>query len=82
MTTYEIDRITDLLKVPIDRRKACLRELGYALALHEFAFGEDAANVEIGPMRWTDDGNKTVTLHDNSKKPVLTLEVTDAEHAP
>lgn len=82
MTTYEIDRITDLLKVPIDRRKACLRELEYALALHEFAFGEDAASVEIGPMRWTDDGNKTVTLRDNSKKPVLTLEVTDAEHAP
>lgn len=82
MTTYEIDRIADLLKVPIERRAACLRELEYALALHELAFGEDAANVEIGPMRWTDDGNKTVTLHDSSKNPVLTMEVTDAGHAP
>lgn len=82
MTTYEIDRITDLLKVPIERREACLRELEYALALHELAFGEEAVDVEIGPMRWTDDGNKTCTVHDSSGKPILTLEVTDAEHAP
>lgn len=82
MTTYEIDRIADLLKVPLERRAACLRELEYALALHELAFGEEAASVEIGPMRWTDDGNKSVTLHDNSGNPVLALEVTDAEHAP
>lgn len=82
MTTYDIDRIADLLKVPIDRRAACLREIEYALALHELAFGEEAASVEIGPMRWTDDGNKTTTIHDNNGKPFLTLEVTDAEHAP
>lgn len=81
MTTYEIDRIADLLKVPIERRKACMRELEYGLALHELAFGDEAASVEIGPMRWTDDGDKTCTLHDSSGKPVLTLEVTDAEHA-
>ena len=81
MTTYEINRIADMLKVPIERRKACLRELEYALALHELAFGEGAASVEIGPMRWTDDGNKTTTMHDSSGQPILTMEVTDAEHA-
>ncbi len=81
MTTYEIDRIADLLKVQAERRTDCLRELEYALCLHELAFGEDAANVEIGPMRWTDDGDRTCTLHDSSGKPFLTLEVTDAEHA-
>ena len=75
-TTYEIDRVADLLRVPIERRTACLREVEYALALHELAFGEKAADVEIGPMRWTDDGDKTCTLHDASGKPVLTLEVT------
>ena len=32
-TTYEIDRIADLLRVPIERRAACLREVEYALAL-------------------------------------------------
>lgn len=76
-TTYEIDRIADLLSVPIERRTACLREIEYALALHELAFGEEAASVEIGPMRWTDDGDKSVTLHDASGGPALTLEVTD-----
>jgi len=81
MTTYEIDRIADLLKVPIERRRACLRELEYALELHELAFGEEAASVEIGPMRWTDDGDKTCTLYDSSGKPFLTLEVTDADHS-
>lgn len=81
MTTYEIDRISDLLKVPIERREACLREIEYALALHDLAFGEKSADVEIGPIRWTDDGNKTCTLHDCSGEPVLTLAVTDAEHA-
>lgn len=73
---YEIDRIADLLKVPTDRRDACLRGLQYALELHELAFGEAAASVDIGPMRWTDDGNKSCTLHDSGGKPLLTLEVT------
>lgn len=75
-TTYEIDRVADLLRVPIERRTACLRELEYGLALHELAFGEKAADVEIGPMRWTDDGDKTCTLLNASGKQVLTLEVT------
>jgi len=79
--TYEIDRIADLLRVPIERREACLRQLEYALALHEFAFGERAAEVEIGPMRWTDDGDKSCTLHDREGKPLLTLEVTDGPPA-
>lgn len=79
MTTYEIDRIADLLKVPIERRRACLRELEYALALHELVFGEDAASVEIRPMRWTDDGDIACTLYDSSGKPCLTLDVTDDE---
>ncbi len=81
MTTYEIDRISDLLKVPIERREACLRELEYALALHDLAFGEKSADVEIGKIRWTDDGNSSVTLRDNSGEDVLMLKVTDAEHA-
>lgn len=81
MTTYEIDRISDLLKVPIERRDACLREIEYALALHDLAFGEKSATVEIGPIRWTDDGNSSVTLRDNSGEDFLMLKVTDAEHA-
>lgn len=77
MTTYEIDRIADLLKVPIDRRATCLREIEYLLALHELACGEGADGVEVGPILWADDGNKTCTLHDGSGEPVLTLEATD-----
>lgn len=75
--TYTIDRITDLLRVPLDRREQCVRELLQGLELHEFAWGEKAIDVEIGPMRWTDDGDMTVRMHDDSG-PVLSLEVTEA----
>ena len=72
-----INAIGDRLNVPIDRRPDCLRELEYALALHELAFGQDAVNVPIGPMHWTDDGRTATELIDASGELVLTLEVTE-----
>jgi hypothetical protein len=38
--TYNLVTISDLLKVPIDRREDCVRDLLYALALADLTFGE------------------------------------------
>lgn len=62
--TYRIDRIHDLLAVPIERREACVRELLYALALLEFAAGTEA-EPEAQAMVWTDDGDQTIDLSIN-----------------
>lgn len=75
---YEIRALVDLLLVPTDRRSACLRQLEYALALHEFAVGEAGApGTTDFELVWTDDGCSDVFLEVNGE-PLLTLTVTDA----
>lgn len=76
--TYRIETISDLLKVPGEKRTACLREIEYSLSLHELAYGEEAEKVDMGAILWTDDGIKTVSLNDKDG-PIVTLEVAD-EH--
>lgn len=60
--SYELWLIQDLFKVPIDRRKDCLRDVEYALALLEFAAGEGQEPKMYGSIRWTDDNSASVTL--------------------
>jgi hypothetical protein len=74
--TYQIEKISDLLQVPIDRREACVRDLLYALALHELAFGEDAKKVPMGQIKWTDDDDHSVSLCDPGGTAVLSLKIT------
>ena len=50
--TYRIDRITDLLQVPADRREQCLNDLLYALDCLEFS----GLTSEDGVFTWIDDG--------------------------
>lgn len=76
---YHIEKIIDLLSVPIDRRDACVRELLYGLALHELAFGEDAQKVLIGGIQWTDDGDHSVSLRGPEGDAVLSLKITKDE---
>lgn len=59
--TYRIDRISDLLAVPIERREACVRELLYGLALLDLAAG-DECSPELQSLVWTDDGETTIDL--------------------
>jgi CO dehydrogenase/acetyl-CoA synthase delta subunit len=72
---YRIDRVADLLEVPAEKRHECIRQLEYALELHEFAYGERAAEVQF-VATWTDDGSKDVSLELNGE-PLLTLAITD-----
>lgn len=72
-STYEIEHISDLLKVPVERRAACLHELEIALALCELAFGEQAS---VGPFSWTDDEHGHCALTDDAGASILKMAVT------
>ena len=74
--SYLIEKISDLLAVPIDRREACVRDVLYGLALHELAFGEDAQKTMIGGVEWTDDDDHSATLCDPERAIVLSLKIT------
>ena len=75
---YILVTISDLLKVPIDRREACLRDLLYALALADFAVGDEKEGVEAKQWTWTDDGDHSATINLNGEE-ILSLKITEAE---
>ena len=74
---YELRTIADLMKVPIECRTLCFREIEYALALHELAYGEDSQTIGLEMIRWTDDGKREVQLQNEKGEGILTLRVTD-----
>lgn len=70
---YWLSTISDLLKVPSEKRAVCIHEILLALEFAELAGGE----VHAGPHMWTDDGNASVSLIDpDTGKAQLTLKVT------
>jgi hypothetical protein len=73
--TYRIETLQDLLRVPLERRAACFRDMGTSLALHELAFGEKAASIGIGAIIWTDDDNMSVALQQPDGSAILTMTV-------
>ena len=73
-TTYRLERIVDLLKIPVDRREACVSEILLGLSLVELADAEPYADG----MVWTDDGDRSVSLIAPDGKEQLKLEVKDA----
>lgn len=72
---YVIDRFKDLLHVPIEKRRTCLMELEYNLALSELAFGDQAYALTI-EMRWIDDGKRIVKINNSDGSQLLALAVT------
>lgn len=68
--TYTITRISDLLTVPEDRRKDCVKEVLLALSLHELALGDDVPPESI---TWVDDGEAKVGIRDQNDNPLLTV---------
>lgn len=70
---YKIRYVADLLKVPSDRREACVRNILYALELVEFANGDSDA-IEVTGIDWIDDGNLSSTLNINGAD-ALTLAI-------
>ena len=75
-TQYYITSVADLLKVPPDRRKACVQELLLSLDLVDLANG-DSNDVQPQTMVWTDDGDPSITLEANGET-LLTLKVEPA----
>ncbi len=71
---YELNRLADLIKVPIHRRSDCVHELLLALELLEFATGAEAKPELIGPLIWRDDGITSVDLTLGDGKLTLTEE--------
>lgn len=77
MTTYRISHISDLLKVPIERREVCLRELAYGLATVDLVLGDDDKEHPFPYIDWTDDGDVSVDVRDQEGKPFIKLQVTE-----
>jgi hypothetical protein len=74
--TYSLVTISDLLKVPIDRREDCVRDLLYALALTDLAFGVESEGIEAKQWTWTDDGDHSASINVNGEE-MLTLKITE-----
>lgn len=81
ITEYRLDKIEDLITVPIDRREDCVKEILAGLMLHELAFGEEAADTPFS-VTWTDDDSRDVTLSAVDGQQILKLEITEAEALP
>lgn len=69
---YPIRTLDDLARIPADRLSACLRDLEYAIQIHNFTFGALAVTVPFEGGEWTDDGKHDQTLLVNGE-PFLTL---------
>lgn len=75
MSSYPLTKISDLLTVPFEKREACVKDLLYGLMLHELAFGDEAGEIEMESLIWTDDGDHSVTLEDTNGERVLSLKL-------
>jgi hypothetical protein len=76
--TYNLVTISDLLKVPIDRREDCVRDLLYALALTDLAFGDEVEGGRAKQWTWTDDGDHSASINVNGEE-MLTLKITEGK---
>lgn len=67
---YRLERIVDILQVPVEKREQCMRKLLYALDLADFTGAELA-----GPIEWADDGDMSSVLVDKAGVEVAKLEI-------
>ena len=75
MSTYQLSTISDLLRIPSDRRAECFKELEIALQLHELAFGDAANKTPIETLTWVDDGDASASIKSTDGEDVLSLHV-------
>lgn len=72
MKTYEITNVSDFLKVPKDRRGACLIEFSAWIELAEATVEfTEACGAHSTPFRfdWIDDGKLEKSVHFEISKP-------------
>lgn len=81
MAEYTIWTLADLFAVPVDQRDTCLKELGYALALHELVWGDRAAET-LKSTVWRDDGIREYTLEGPTGEVELKMTIRDEEPTP
>lgn len=74
--TYKLVKVADLLKVPPERRGACMRELEYALALMDLVAGEEG-KISTEGFTWCDDGDRSSTIKIGEEE--LTLQITEGK---
>lgn len=60
--TYILATINDLLRVPSERRSACLREIGLALQSFDAAL-QSNPGMALGSIEWADDGKEEFTAY-------------------
>lgn len=75
--TYTLNKISDLLKVPAKRRKACVEAILIGLDMHELAFCNLPVKLEWSWMEWTDDGDGTYSLINPDGTEALSVRVTE-----
>ncbi|WP_457325605.1 hypothetical protein [Roseateles sp. P5_E11] len=74
---YVIKTLTDLLKVPADRRRALFDEIEMGLLVYELAWGDgDPDSHEPMEFTWTDDDCRDTTLLNPDGSPVLHVQIT------
>ena len=75
MKTYILKTVDDLQNLPSHRRDACLDELKLLFAFNDLVqWSENPVPIKL--IEWTDDGDKTVAVHDPDGTPIFTLRVT------
>jgi len=73
---YRIETISDLLKVPAEKRAACFLCIESAIQLHELAFGAEATSTPVRAFIWTDDGDHSVSIADSEGNDILRMDIT------
>ena len=76
--TYKLATLEDLLQVPADRREACMREVLYAMSLHDLVIDADWQR-DFYSMTWTDDDEMRINMRFGESEQTLTLHVTPSE---
>jgi len=71
--TYTIRSLGDFCDIPPDRLEACLSEFEQAILL--ICLIGDEAKQALSEFTWTDDGERSTSLHVNGEE-TLRLEVT------
>lgn len=71
--SYQLETISDLLKIPPNRLSACLRDLEYGIQMAHFVIGDQPSTFD--GFVWTDDGDHSVNVSVNGET-LCTLAVT------
>lgn len=79
---YKIESLGDFLKIPADRIKDCLEELGehlFAMRQTIDNFGVEPTGNEVKTFTWEDDGKQDLAIKATVGEEVVEVKFTKAE---